>query len=178
MLVVGGILSLTLFATIRGWERKEIAERAGEEVRVQVEKLQIAMLRSMEVLHSISSLYLARGELSRSEFRQFTEQALQRQPELAALSWNPLVGARERTKLEAGSPGKLSEFQIKERDAAGHLIRAGERSEYVPVYLIEPLGANAVAVGYDLNSDPRRHASLERARDTGLPVTKPLVNGV
>jgi diguanylate cyclase (GGDEF)-like protein/PAS domain S-box-containing protein len=46
---------------------------------------------------------------------------------------------------------------------------AGERSEYSPIMYIEPLHANKAALGYDLASDEKRLALVERARDTGMP---------
>ena len=51
------------------------------------------------------------------------------------------------------------------------MIEASRRAEYFPVYYVEPLIGNRAAAGFDLASNPVRLAALERARDTGEPVT-------
>ncbi len=176
VLGTGTVLSLLLCLTMRGWERRELAQRAGDVTREQVERLQVSLLRSLEVLHSIASLHAAEGDIRRVQFGKFVRQALARQPELQALSWNPLVSAARRAELETAAVAEgAAGFQFRERAADGHFIAAGVRAEYVPVYFIEPLERNALALGYDLDSDPRRRVSLEQARDTGLPAaTAPL----
>ena len=176
MLGTGLALSFLLCSTIRGWERRELAQRAEEVTREQVEKLQVSMLRSLEVLHSIASLHAAEGHIDRPKFTAFVGQALERQPEIQALSWNPLVPDSQRAGLEAEAARTgMSGFQIRERETGGRFVPAANRAEYVPVYFIEPLERNLPAVGYDLISDPRRRGAVEAARDTGQPAaTTPL----
>jgi signal transduction histidine kinase/DNA-binding NarL/FixJ family response regulator len=130
----------------------------------------------MEVLYSIASLHSARGEIRREEFHEFVQQALRRQPELQALSWNPRVRREQRAGIEeAAVAAGYSGFTFREKDAQSALIPAAIRPEYVPVYFIEPLEGNATALGYDLGSDECRREGLERARDTAQPVaTAPL----
>ncbi|MBC8002906.1 MAG: CHASE domain-containing protein, partial [Opitutaceae bacterium] len=171
VLGAGILLSLALSQTIRAWEQRELEEKAAHVAGEQTEKLQVSMLRSMEVLHSIASLHAGEGTIVRSQFRRFVAQALKRQPELRALSWNPLVPAARRSELEiAAAADGFPGFQFQEYDASGQLIPSADRAEYVPVYFIEPLDRNAAALGYDLGSDVRRRASLEKARDSGQPV--------
>ncbi|HTI68560.1 MAG TPA: CHASE domain-containing protein [Candidatus Limnocylindria bacterium] len=176
MLGTGTILSLLLCFAIRGWEKRELGQRAEDVTREQVEKLQVSMLRSLEVLHSIASLHAADGKIERGQFHDFVRQALDRQPEIQALSWNPLVPASRRGEMEAAAVAAgFRGFQFREREGDGRFVPAKPREEYVPVYLIEPLERNTLALGYDLDSDPHRRGSLETARDTGLPAaTAPL----
>jgi signal transduction histidine kinase/CheY-like chemotaxis protein len=167
----GVALSFILFATIRNWEQSEVQKRAADLAHEQAEKLEVTIMHSMEVLYSIASLHAAQGKIERNEFRQFVQQALTRQPELQALSWNPLVPAAQRPAMEAAAVADgLIDFQFREKDAAGHFQPAAPRELYIPVYFIEPLERNAPALGYDLGSDAERLSSMERARDTGLPV--------
>jgi hypothetical protein len=72
----GVILSLAVFFMLRAWERRDLEKRASSLTRDQVERVQADMLRSMEVLHSISSLYSARGKVDRGEFHEFVQNAL------------------------------------------------------------------------------------------------------
>ncbi len=164
-------LSLILFATIRNWEQSEVQKRAADLAHEQAEKLEVTIMHSMEVLYSIASLHAAQGKIERNEFRQFVQQALTRQPELQALSWNPLVPAAQRPAMEAAAVADgLPHFQFREKDAAGHFQPAAPRDIYIPVYFIEPLERNTPALGYDLGSDAERLSSMARARDTGEPV--------
>ena len=85
---------------------------------------------------------------------------------IQALGFNQRVLASERSALEKsiqqqGNPS----FQITERDANKKLIRAGTRSEYYPVTIIEPLKGNESVLGYDIYSDDIRHTALDRSRD-------------
>ncbi|HXI71210.1 MAG TPA: CHASE domain-containing protein [Verrucomicrobiae bacterium] len=170
VLAGGLLLSLLLFFIIREGEQRALQTRASNLTHEKVENLHVDMLRSMEVLHSISSLYAARGKIEREQFHEFVRQALQRQPEIQALSWNPQVPESERARFERtatnGSPG----YELRELTADGKFVPAARRREYVPVLFIEPLNGNDSALGYDLDSDARRLVSLQQARDTGLPV--------
>ncbi|HEY2328968.1 MAG TPA: CHASE domain-containing protein, partial [Verrucomicrobiae bacterium] len=128
-------------------------------------------MRSMEVLYSIASLHAAQGGISRRQFHEFVQQALARQPELQALSWNPVVPAARRAEFEAAAATDgLKAFQFREKNSAGNFQPAGARDEYVPVYFIEPLASNAAALGFDLGSDAERLSALDRARDLAQPV--------
>lgn len=171
VLAIGSILSIGLFAVTRDWEVRDEEERANTIVREQIEKLHVSILRSMEVLHSISALHRVGGEIKRDEFRKFVKGALARQPELQAISWNPVVAGGQRPIWErkARSEG-MADFSFREQRADGTFVPEPEHSHYVPVYLIEPLQGNLAALGYDLNSDEFRRRSLEQARDTGEPV--------
>jgi signal transduction histidine kinase/DNA-binding NarL/FixJ family response regulator len=156
---------------MRGWEQKELKKHAYDLAQEQAEKLHVSILRSMEVLYSIASLHAAQGGITRPEFHEFVQQALARQPELQALSWNPIVPATQRANFEAAAVADgLKDFEFREKNAAGYFQRAGQRDQYVPVYFIEPLASNRPALGFDLGSDPERLSCLNRAGDSGQPV--------
>jgi signal transduction histidine kinase/CheY-like chemotaxis protein len=170
LLAGGAVLSLVLFFMIRELEMRDLQTKATNLAHEKVEKLHMVMLGSMEVLHSISSLYAAQGKIEREQFHEFVRQALLGQPEIQALSWNPCVPDAGRTRFEAGATNGCADYELRELTPAGELVHAKRRSEYVPVLFIEPLDGNASALGYDLESDARRLASIEKARDSGLPV--------
>jgi len=126
----------------------------------------------LEIVRSIVGLYAASDVVTRDEFHKFTRETLLRHPELQALEWAPRVLSWERPRYEErarrhGAAG----FQLTQRDAQGHLVRAQEREVYYPVFFLEPLVGNEDALGFDLGSEPSRLAALEKARDTGLPMT-------
>ncbi|HYR59639.1 MAG TPA: CHASE domain-containing protein, partial [Chthoniobacteraceae bacterium] len=166
-LIIGSALSLALAGVLREAERRELRESVREIAQDRVEVLRGQALRSMEVLRAIASLYAARGEVSRGEFRAFVSDALQRQPELQALAWDPRVPGGERVMWEQraradGFPG----FRFTEQPDDRAIFPAQPRAEYFPVYFLETLQRNEAAFGLDVAAEPRRRAALERARDT------------
>ncbi|MBI5752043.1 MAG: EAL domain-containing protein [Hydrogenophilales bacterium] len=62
--------------------------------------------------------------------------------------------------------------QMRAEGISGYTIwPSGERAEYMPVTYIEPsTDRNRQVYGFDPFSDPARHASMEKARDTGMAV--------
>ena len=169
-LVLGAVASLALAALLwqgreKAWEEdvKRLAHERTEVIRGQI-------LRSMEVLHGIEGLFEARGDVTREEFRIFVSPALERQPELQALAWDPRVPGAERTAWEARARAEgFADFFFTEEKMEGMRVHAGQRDEYFPVFYLESLKKNAPALGFDVASEPRRRAALELARDTGLP---------
>ena len=172
----GVLLSLLLFAVLRGWERSDLEKRASDLARQRAEKLQVSILRSMEVLHSVASLYATKGQIDRKAFHEFVQQALHRQPELQALSWNPIVFVDERAawEIQAQAEGEV-DFKFREAGPVGRFLGPDLRPACVPVYFIEPHEPNAAALGFDLASDPMRLTTIEQARDSGMPAaTEPI----
>jgi len=168
-LIVGFGLTLAVAGMLRQNERREFQEAVRQIANGRVEVLRGQMLRSMEVLRAIASLYAARPEVSRGEFRAFVSDALNRQPELQALSWNPRVPGQEREAWEARAHAEgFPKFRFTDENQ-GVMEPAPPGREYFPGYFVEPLRHNEAAFGYDVASEPRRRAALERARDTGLP---------
>src|SRR5687768_14309842 len=100
--VLGGLLAVWLYSIQR--ERKEIQHRHQVEQAAQssADLLRTHVLRSLEILSSIRALFEARGAeaVTRQEFRAFVRDALERQPELAALEWIPKVPGNLRQRYE------------------------------------------------------------------------------
>ena len=65
----------------------------------------------------------------------------------------------------------MTGFQFTERNAQGVLVPAADRSEYFPVFYLEPQAGNEAALGFTPDSShPARGAALTEARDSGQPV--------
>lgn len=152
---------------LRGELRKQAVDR--------VEILRTQILRSMEVLHSIRSLYASRPTVSitRDEFQRFVADALSRQPELQALAWDAYVPASERVAWEQRAQREgfpAFHFTEEVNDDVNHLVTAGQRDEYFPVFFLETFAKNERALGFDVGSEQRRRAALDQARATNLPI--------
>ncbi|MDP9291142.1 MAG: CHASE domain-containing protein [Verrucomicrobiota bacterium] len=169
MIVIGAAVSLAQFFLVRSWEWNAVRDEVREIGAARVELLKIHLLRSMEVLHSIAALESLGDQGSRENFSRFLDGAIARQPNIQALSWLPRVAQNDRARVEAAAraDGRAG-FTFTERTNDGHMITAGVRDEYFPVYFLEPSRENEAAFGFDLASEPARRKALEQARDTGL----------
>ncbi len=168
ILVAGAAMAVGVAATLRQHEQRELVSNLRNEARARAEVLRGQITRSMEVLHSIASFHAANGHIDRDDFHRFVSGALARQSELQGLAWDPRVPAAERSSWEARARAEgFSDFQFTEESAHGVLVPAKDRPDYYPAYFLEPLEKNALALGYDVGSEPERRAALESARDYG-----------
>ncbi len=171
VLLAGVCLSFTLFSVAYRSERRRIErdfERAVAD-RVSAVKQELELHRL--ILKSLASFYVASYSVEREEFRDFVAPLLASCPDIHALEWIPCVEESQRLQYEAAARQEgLSNFQFAERAKQGHMVRAGSRAEYFPVYYVEPYKGNELALGFDMASNPTRLETLNRSRQTGQTV--------
>ena len=126
---------------------------------------------NIDVLHSLERLYASSNAVTRQDFKHFVAYWFTRYPGIRTLAWNPWIKESERAFVEQTARGEgFTNFEIRERDPNGKLVRAGRRAEYVPVLYLETRQDNRKALGYDAAVDPIRRHALDVARDTGKPI--------
>jgi len=174
--VLGIVVSCAVAFIAHGWEEKTLSKALQESAEDRVEVLRGQLIRSMEVLHAITSLYAVQKNIPRGEFRAFVSGPLKRQPELQALAWDARVSGKDRPAVEARTRAEgFRNFVFTEENAAGQLIPAGARDEYIVVLFLESLEKNEPALGFDVSSESKRRLALEQARDTGEAIaTEPI----
>jgi len=146
---------------------REILHHLELETAARAGLIQREIELDLEVVQSLVGLYAAQTTVDHREFRIFAIHARVRHPDITALEWAPVVRHEDRAAVEqAARSGEYADFRITERAAAGEMIQAGERAEYVPVRFVEPVKGNEAAVGFDLASNLDRRAMLDQARDT------------
>jgi len=117
-----------------------------------------------EVMWSVARFFDSSLNVTREEFRRFTEPTLRRLGGIQAVSWNPRVLSSERAAFEARvRTSDNSSFRISEADDKGHLVPARRRDEYFPILYIVPIETNLGVLGFDVASEPIRLAALRRA---------------
>lgn len=172
---IPGLVIVALFAGF--FVQSELREQKDVQLRVEqlansaAADLQRNVARHQEVLEGLSSYFEASEEVTAEEFTQYTESALRRFPNLAALSWNPIVDGADLAAFEAQQrrqPG-LEDFTVTERTADGELIPVSPRDYYVTVGYIDPLETNRAALGFDINSNDLRQRAINTALELGLP---------
>ncbi len=131
---------------------------------------------NLATVQSLAAFYVSSEHVSRQEFKAFASSNLSRHNSIQALEWLPKVSAKERKAYVLGARlDGFPDFRITERAENGSLVPAKSRPEYFPVYYVEPLSGNEVALGFDVLSETTRMATLARARQTGqVTVSDPI----
>ena len=131
----------------------------------------------LSVTSSVQNVFDLYETTTRSGFRIWTEDSLNKFAGLKALKWVPRVFWYERKTFEDDARLQgIYDYRIFENQE-GERIRVDHRVEYYPTLYVEPEEPNLKSIGYDEASDPKLKFSLELARDSGLPVatqTEPL----
>ncbi|SDD11351.1 CHASE domain-containing protein [Ruegeria marina] len=176
-LAVSGVcLSFILFLYASDAERQRLIAKFEITANQPILAINNRIQAILATVESLVAYYESSEHVTRREFQVFTSFILSRNRDIQALEWLPNVLAEERDiyELSARLDG-LPEFQIRERTFDGRLAPAALRSEYFPVYYVEPLAGNEGALGFDVMSETTRSAALVRARQTSqLVVSDPV----
>lgn len=169
--LIGLGLFLALFIQSDAQEALERSLRLEQMASSAAGTLERNVARHQEALEGLSGFFDASDVVDVEEFQTYSEDVLERFPNLQAISWNPLLSRADLVDFEEyqRTVQGLSDFQVTERNAEGELVPASVREEYVPVGYIEPLSDNEAALGFDINSDPTREMAIDRARTSGVP---------
>ncbi len=176
---VVGLLAVAVvaFLAVTRWEKAEQLAHLDGQGSILAQAIEGRLIAHREALASLARLIEVTPELGLAQFEYFTGATLAANPDIFALSFNPLIPAQSRLDFEQKMSAIYSEggFQIAERNADRQLVRAEERPEYVPVAFISPLDGNRPAIGFDIYSDAVRRDAVERARRSGsAAATAPL----
>lgn len=161
-------LAATLLLTALAWHvtRRDIMSDAHRRFEFRVAEIRFAVLARMraqeQVLRGGAGLFAASAGVSRDEWRAYVD-TLQL-PEV----YPGIQGIGFAQRL---APDEL-EAHIRSVRAEGFpdysVYPAGPRSEYTAIVFIEPFDwRNRRAFGYDMFTEPVRHAAMAAARDTG-----------
>lgn len=168
----GILLSVSAFSFISKLETKEIEL----DFLHAAENRSVAVRNSFQsrvlILKAIYSFYEGSVHVENSEFREFVKPFIAEFKDIRALEWIPRVLHDERVIYEENAKRNgFTDFMFTERSKQGSMVKAGERDEYFPVYFVEPLEGNELALGFDLASNPTRLEALNLSRNTGKIVS-------
>ena len=166
---LGITLSVLLFIAAGIWEKEKTVvdfERGAEN---RISAIKNTFENTLHELDAIASFYTASREVERFEFHTFTKHLLWHSEGIQALEWIPRVSHSMRDAyVGAAKKEGYPDFRITEQKEQGVMVTAARRTEYYPVYFIEPYEGNENALGFDLASNPVRLKALEQSRDSGL----------
>lgn len=163
------ILAIVLFYYTDASERKRLQvgfEKQSKEIHNTLEQ---DFNSYFLALYAIRNFFTSSaGEVDRIRFGLFANSLFQHYSRIQALGWVPRVQDSKRLHyVEEARQKGFPDFQIIERTSEGQTIPAAQRSEYFPVFYVEPYQGNEKDLGLDLASEPARLEALNRARDTG-----------
>ncbi|WP_268796783.1 sensor domain-containing diguanylate cyclase [Pseudomonas huanghezhanensis] len=122
-------------------------------------------------LDSLRRFFVFSDEVSEDDFIGFANSIL---IWTEAYSWLPRVVDADRAQFEAKARREgATGFSVRTLDPSGVLETSPRRDVYYPARYMHTLKAAPNALGFDVNSEPLRHAVLERARVSGLPAASP-----
>jgi CHASE1-domain containing sensor protein len=152
LIICGGIaLSIFMYGTVLNQQQ---IDRQGEfeaTAKEYTSAIQKRIDLNLLFLNSIGSFYNGSDNVTRGEFRIFVEPFLKQLAGIQAVEWIPLVPHSQRKLFEEiACKDGIADFQITEKQSQGRLVPAADRSEYFPVYFVEPYQCNASAMGFDL----------------------------
>ncbi len=166
--VVGIIASYELYKLTYQWEYETLKDDFIHNATDQYFSLSNTLAVTENTLDALCNLYNASREVTRREFRTYTEPFLARNTALQALEWVPRVPwERLNDYVGAARLDGFPDFRITERRRQGTMVPARKREEYFPIYFVEPFKGNELAFGFDLGSNPARSKALNKSRLTG-----------
>lgn len=172
LIVISFTLAIGSYILIKEYaEEKDFAQVAfrGKTVESLLEK---SFNQHLEVVYSIRSLFFARQDVSRQQFKDFVSNSLLRHPGLQAIEYMIRIPDVDRAKYEAKMRAEgFMHFTIKELDLNKKLRIAGKRDDYHVIHYVEPLQDNMPALGYDVSYTPEANQTLEIAKTKGIGVS-------
>ena len=142
--------------------------------RKDIDEKVVAIERELGI--NFETLYALKGIISDSQaiksakFQRTAGDILARHSDIQALEWIPRISHSNREASEQLRRQDLPDFEITERQDQGLMIRAADRKDYFPVYFVEPMAGNELALGFDLASNAVRLEALRQSRDSGAMV--------
>ncbi|TLS76728.1 PAS domain S-box protein [Mariprofundus erugo] len=167
------VLFVAIYFKANQWEHTDSLAQFRQQSSQLADQIRSSFNGQESLVEQVASLFLLdqRAPVTREQFRLFVDKSLQRFSMIQAISWEYRVEESNRAHFEALQSAEIANFEIRERDAAGHLQRAGARPSYFPVTYIEPVEGNRAAIGFDLMSNPSRAEALNKSIQLGVAIT-------
>lgn len=132
--------------------------------------IQTQMQRIFVAVDGVRGLASTHPGLSAHEFHNYLYSAdlFKQFPAVRAIAFAPRLSAGDLPLLEKRLANDPERQHLNYPDF--ELQPSGERKEYFPAVLVEPLAGNDKVYGFDLWALPARRHAAERARDSGRPI--------
>ncbi|MES9956038.1 MAG: CHASE domain-containing protein [Sedimenticola sp.] len=133
----------------------------------QLRSIEHTLEHNREVLIQLGMLYELSYKMDPHDFGHYISSISEFERRFKAIEWIPRVQHDQRDRFEQVAQFYYPGFRITERDEQGKMVAAGQRQDYYPVYIVEPLAGNEPAIGFDLASQETRRRALQQSAKTG-----------
>jgi diguanylate cyclase (GGDEF)-like protein len=173
--IVGILISGGMYEAGMEAERRLDELQLQDRARDHEQTINAHLNSTSELLYTLRGYFDATERpVGRIDFQAFAKILRGRLIGLRNTGWAPRVTLAERDDFERAVRAEgFVDFEIKERDAAGRIVRAAERAEYFPVLYPDPMEIAPEALGFDLGSESVRHDAMRRARAYDAPAATP-----
>ena len=172
-MLLGLALFVAMYLKVNQWEQDVILTEYRQLTQQTLDQIRLGLVQESAMLTQMQGLFMRdpKGNVTRQEFHRYCQSTLKDFPMIQLLEWVARVTDSNRNLFEAAQRKEMPGFHITERDEQGIPRPASRRETYYPVTYIEPLQGNEAALGFDLESGPRRAEALNLANDSELTVT-------
>ncbi|KUE89860.1 diguanylate phosphodiesterase [Cupriavidus necator] len=169
-LLLGVMTTAVVYAFCTDLLEKDVRLRFENDTGDVIQQIDTRIRLYTDVLVTMQALFGASDHVSRGEFRDFVSglNLPQRYPGFQTLNYAPYVPAAE---IDAFVARQRSDPILREAGVTFNVRPPGQRPGHFVLTYVEPLALNLASIGIDMGAEPRRLAALERARDTGQPVS-------
>ena len=165
------IVSLVAFRFVRVFEEERVAAEFQAAAVERIDRFQNIADQAIDRLGALGTRLDTAISLDRKRFTRLSQALAVDVAPAQALEWVPRVPEAERGAYIAGARRDgFAGFDFTERNSHGAVMPASRRSEYYPVFYVEPYAGNERALGYDLASSPAQLALLEQAAEAGRAI--------
>ena len=146
LMLSGLICTVVMVLFVRALEDQTARSEFATVATNRMVLLDSSIQRSVDSLFAVGAFFDASPSVSRSQFRNLVVPILNRQKSLQALSWDPVLTPKEIKPLVAFTRSEgFSGFDIYELGVNKNKQVLSARSEYFPVWFIEPMKGNEKA---------------------------------
>lgn len=141
------------------------------------DSLDTTLDRHIQVLRAIGEHVASDLNMSSASFDQFASAQLAGLSGTPTLGWHRLVDDSQIAALEAQKRAQgWPRFTVHAGDIHDLSHRPARGQQHLVIEHLAPSHGGDLSLGFDLLSDPMRHATFARARDSGRPTSTPPVH--
>jgi diguanylate cyclase (GGDEF)-like protein/PAS domain S-box-containing protein len=165
-LALGLLLTALGVAGVQALEDRRLESEAQRRAANRIAAVRQALEGAVEATAAVARVLAAMQPVSRAQFEAITQPLLDKNPQVAMITWQRLVDDAGRAAFEAARRAEFPGFAIRElRD--GRMAPAPRRPQYRVVDYLVPLAGNELALGMDANSRSEQLAAAGRACAAG-----------
>jgi diguanylate cyclase len=171
-----GVATSMVAGAVVSYSNDRIAQLVfAKEANESLQGIQVQVASANDALFALRDLLDAADRpVSRGEFQGFAKRLRERFTGLRDTGWAPRITNAGRQAFEREVRGSgFPEFEIREGNAAGQLIRAIDRDVFFPILYPDPVQISAKVLGVDITFEPVRRRALLHSVLTRQPSSTP-----